>query len=400
MDQSTAAIRQATPADEGATERPRILIVASTLHIGGAEQVAACLASGLDRTRFDVTACYLKAPGTIAEQMLRANVDLVPIPGLIAGKRDYLTFRKLRRLIKARRIQVIHTHDIHGLIDGALCRLTTPGLKHVHTWHFGNYPHRSRRHKMIEGTLWRVPDALIAVGHHQASTIRDLYRIPESRMRVVWNGVEDPLLSQRAAQPLEGIRDAGDDVPVIASISTLIRQKGLEHLLDAAALLRNSGERFRLLIAGHGVLREPLEARARELDLGESVRFLGWVAQAADRILPRCDIFVQSSLWEAMSVVVLEAMAAGKPMVVTRVGENPHVVVDEGTGLTVPAGDAAALAAQLRRLLREPALRARLGAAARRRYHDAFTLRHMIDAHEALYSGLCGGERTIAASNG
>lgn len=360
-------------------------MVNSTLHIGGAEQVAATLSGLIEPADFDVTACYLKEPGLVADQMARAGVNLVPIPGLVPGRRDYFTSLKLRRLIRDRRAQVIHTHDIHGLIDGALCRMSMPSLRLVHTFHFGNYPHRKRQHKLIEGSLWRIPDALVAVGHVQAASIRDFYGIPETRLRILWNGVDDPF---RGDLPDNFTNLKVPGIPLIGSISTLITQKGIEHLLDAAALLKQSGEKFRLAIAGHGHLKEILQKKANQLGLDEHVKFLGWVSEASRKLLPVCDVFVQSSLWEAMSVVVLEAMAAGKPMTVTTVGENPHVVLNEKTGLTVPPGDARALAESLRRLLRDAALRESLGTAARRRYEEHFTNQHMVRAHESLYREL------------
>ncbi len=364
-----------------------VLIVNSTLHIGGAEQVAGYLAQGIDRRLFDVAACYLKEPGIVADQMVRGGVELLHLPGFQAGRRDYLSSLKLRQLIRSRGASVIHTHDIHGMIDGSVCRKLLPGLRLVHTFHFGNYPHRSNRHRLIESVLWRVPDAVVAVGHAQAEAIRDCYHIPTDRLRVIWNGVEDPI--HRVNQErLAGITSPG--VPVIGSISTLIPQKGLEFLLRSAAILRDSGERFLLLLAGGGVLYESLRALAQDLNLGEHVRFLGWVAQASDRVLPACDIFVQSSLWEAMSVVVLEAMAAGKPMVVTRVGENSNVVIDGETGLTVPPANPEAMALALRRLLHDVDLRRRLGDAARLRYERTFTTQHMITAYETLYRELLG----------
>jgi glycosyltransferase involved in cell wall biosynthesis len=183
-------------------------------------------------------------------------------------------------------------------------------------------------------------------------------------------------------------RKIPDGTPIIASISTLIRQKGLEHLLEAAALLHQSGDRFALLIAGDGSLRDSLMANAAKLGLKDHVQFLGWVPGASGRVLPFCDIFVQSSLWEAMSVVVLEAMAASKPMVVTSVGENPLVVVHGTTGLLVPPASPAALAEGLRTLLRDAALRHEMGRAARFRYEQLFTVQHMIAAYESLYDEL------------
>jgi glycosyltransferase involved in cell wall biosynthesis len=385
LSSNTVSDKFAPGAIEAPRARTRLLMVNSTLHIGGAEQVAATLSGLIDRAGFDVGACYLKEPGLVADQMLRAGVKLVPVPGLVPGRRDYFTSMKLRRLIREQRAQVIHTHDIHGLIDGAICRLTMPSLRHVHTFHFGNYPHRKGQHKHIEGALWRVPDALIAVGQVQAASIRAFYGIPENRLRVLWNGVEDPIVSR---EPGEFANLKVPGIPLLASISTLIPQKGLEHLLDAAAMLKQSGEKFHLVLAGHGALKEVLQQRARALGLDEHVKFLGWVSEASRKLMPVCDIFVQSSLWEAMSVVVLEAMAAGKPMTVTTVGENPHVVLNEETGLTVPPGDARALADSLRRLLRDERLRDSLGRAARRRYEEHFTNAHMVRAHESLYTEL------------
>ena len=367
--------------------RTPIMIVNSTLHIGGAEQVAASLAQGLNSATFDVSACYLKESGLIADQMVAAGVELQPLPKFRAGRRDYLTSLKLRALIRSRGIKIIHTHDIHGLIDGSVCRALMPGLRFVHTLHFGNYPHRRKRHRLVEQALWRIPDALVAVGHAQAESIRTLYGIPAERLRVIWNGVDAPSdrgeADKRACASLPS-------VPVIASVSTLIHQKGLDYLLQAAALLRDSGDECMLFIAGDGHLRDALHEQARALRLEDSVRFLGWVPKASEQILPACDIFVQSSRWEAMSVVVLEAMAAGKPMVVTEVGENPHVVVNASTGLTVPPCDPRALADALRTFLRNVDLRQRMGRAAQQRYQAQFTTRHMIDAYETLYRELAG----------
>lgn len=369
-------------------------MVNSTLHIGGAEQVAANLCEHLDPARFEVTACYLKENGTVGQQMLDAGVDLVPIPGWRAG-RDYLTAWKLRKLVRQRRIQLLHSHDIHSFMDASACRLSTPGLRHVHTFHFGNYPHRDPRYARIEKLLWRVPDTLVAVGHEQAATIRDLYGIPADRMRVIWNGTDAP--TPQLAPEITAQLPA-DGTPVIGSISTLIPQKGLPDLLQAAALLRQRDRRFVLILAGEGKLRAQLEEQTRQLGLQDHVRFLGWVNAASRRALPAFDIFVQSSHWEAMSVVVLEAMAAAKPMVITAVGENARAVDTETHGLVVPPRSPQALADALDRLLADPALARRLGEAAQRRFSEAFTVQQMIRNHEALYEQLITGRSTAAAA--
>jgi glycosyltransferase involved in cell wall biosynthesis len=367
----------------------RILMVCSTLHVGGAERVAASLSEHLDPRRFEVTACYLKENGVVGQAMLNAGVNLVPIPGFVPKKLDRLTSLKLRRLVKERGIQLLHTHDMHGFMDAAVCRLTVPSLRHVHTFHFGNYRQREPKYRRMEKVLWRVADAPVAVGHMQAETLNEVLGIPRQRLAVIWNGVDEP-------QPdiADSVRDAiaNEDRPIVASISTLIDQKGLHHLLNAAAQVLRSGRRFLLLMVGNGYLREKLENQARELGIADSVKFLGWVPDAARRALPACDIFIQSSLCEAMSIAVLEAMAASKPMVITSVGDNARVIDHEQTGLVVPPADPAALAASLTRLLDEPDLRARLAQRARQRFVERFTVKQMVSEYEALYARLLGRE--------
>jgi glycosyltransferase involved in cell wall biosynthesis len=371
-----------------APRRRRVLIVASTLHTGGAERVIACLARNLDRDRFDVTVCYLKEGGVVADEISRDGTAVVPIPGLRLGKLDRLTALKLRRLIRSGRFELIHTHDMHGFMDGVACKVLVPGLRHVHTFHWGNYPQREPRYRFIENIIWRMPDQLVAVGRRQAEAIRDLYRVPQARLDVIWNGVSHT--SPDIAKEMLAIT-RGSDVPVIGSISTLIEQKGITHLLQAARLLVDAGARFKLVIVGHGHLRAELEQLRDSLGLTGHVHFLGWITEASVRALPACDIFVQSSLWEAMSIVILEAMANSKPIVATRVGDNEHMLVDGQSGLLVPRADARALADALLGLLHDPALRARIGAAAHERHAQLFTTRHMIQAHEAMYERLLPG---------
>jgi glycosyltransferase involved in cell wall biosynthesis len=369
-----------------AAHRPRVLIANSTLHIGGAEKVAANLAVHLDQFRFEVTACYLKQNGVVGEQMARDGVNLVPIPGLRSDDRaDYFTSLKLLRLIRQRNIQILHTHDTSSFIDGAICKLLRPSLKFINTFHWGNYPVLPAGEERVERLFWRLADALVCVGHEQAAQVRKLYRIPESRIRVIWNGTDMPRPDVAAE-----VRDllAGDGTPVLCSISTLIPQKGLEDLLEAAAIIRRAGKAFRLLLVGEGRLRETLEKRAAELDLNGTVFFLGWVKEASRKALPACDVFVQSSHWEAMSVVVIEAMAAGKAIVATTVGENGRVITDEVDGLLVPPKEPARLAAAMVRAIEDADLRARLGANARQKFARQFTTAHMIRNYEQLYSEL------------
>lgn len=367
--------------------RPRVLLVASTLHVGGAEKVVADLARHINRKKFDVSVCFLRENGLVGETMERDGVELIGLARETRGHPDYWTSLRLMNFVRRNGVQLIHSHDTHGLVDCSIVRSLVFNVKHVHTFHYGNYPHLQANHARLERLVWWRPDRLIAVGFKQSDTIKKFYRISSDRLHVIPNGIgeyqplhDDVLVRRAAAHPW----------PVIASISTLTYQKGLTHLLKAIAILKSQDLNVLLLVAGDGPLREELEHQARDLRLGPNVVFLGWVPEASRRLLPISDIFVQSSLWEAMSIVVLEAMSAGKAMVVTNVGENPNVLKDGVSGMLVQPGDAEALAAAIWRLLNQPETAMLMGRNARADYQLSHGVQTMVDAYQAEYESLIG----------
>jgi glycosyltransferase involved in cell wall biosynthesis len=115
----------------------------------------------------------------------------------------------------------------------------------------------------------------------------------------------------------------------------------------------------------------------------------GWLTDAAVRALPTFDIFFQPSLWEAMSMVTLEAMAVGRPIVATRVGEAPAILEDGQDGLLVDPRDVTGMTSALLKLITDPALRLRLGETARRKVAGRFTVQEMTRAYEAIYEEMC-----------
>ena len=368
-------------------ESVNVLIVASHLWIGGAETVIRHLALSLDRRRFNVTVCTLKERGRIGDELAKAGLDIITLPQPPAGKIDYFTFRKLLRVIRERKIDVLHTHTTHGLLDACLCKLLKPGLRVVHTFHFGNYPHIQPRLILIERIFSRVADRIFAVGRAQRSTLQQVFGFSDARIGTIWNGVTSP----------SGAIDAGFRVkanavnrPLVGTIATFIEQKGLFDLLDVARRIKDSGRDVAFAIVGEGHLRPQLEAKRRELGLDADVYLPGWVTSAADLVMPTFDVFFQPSLWEAMSVVILEAMAAGKPVVATRVGENPTVIDDGENGLLVQASDIDGMAAALCRVLDDPSVACQLGEAARQKVAQQFSVEHMARAYEQVYLELAG----------
>ena len=193
-----------------------------------------------------------------------------------------------------------------------------------------------------------------------------------------------------AARPLVAREDtrralgADDDELVLLTLASLVPRKGIDVLVDALGLLAARGAAPVAWIAGEGEQRAALEARAAGLGLGGRVRFLGRRDDARD-LLAACDAFVLPARREGLGVAALEAMAAARPVVASRVGGLAEAVVDGRTGILVEPGDARALADAIERLARDPALRARLGAAGPARVAEGFLAEQMVEEYERLY---------------
>ncbi|MBT9134928.1 MAG: N-acetyl-alpha-D-glucosaminyl L-malate synthase [Firmicutes bacterium] len=163
--------------------------------------------------------------------------------------------------------------------------------------------------------------------------------------------------------------------------------KNQQLLLGAFARVPDAREKGRLLLVGEGEKRRELELQTQALGLSHRVSFLG-VRTDIPEILGACDVFVLSSSWEGNPLSVMEAMAAGKPVIATAVGGVPELVVDGATGLLVPSGDAAALAEEMSVLLHDAARRRELGGAAVKRAEEQFCVKVMAKRYEELYENL------------
>ena len=366
--------------------RLKVLLVHSTLHIGGAEEVSANICRRIDRDEFDVHVCFLKERGVIADKIESEGTIVHAVADEHRKRTDYMTWWKLRRLISREKFKVIHSHDVHSLIDGSLCRLTTPSLRHIHTFHFGNYPNRAKEFRRLERAAWRVPDQLVTVSDHQQEGVRALYGIPQHRVQTLWNGV-DVLPAIEPVPEIARFRKEGRTI--IGSVNTLIEQKGMPDLIRVAQILKSlDAEPFVFLIAGGGPLLDELRSSVVDKGLQNEVVFLDWVKQAPQSVIPYIDIFFQPSHWEAMSIVLLESMAVGSAIVATSVGETPRILKDNVHGVVLPAGDTDAMASAIMRLVSNPELRKELGENARVHYQDHFTATSMAKRHESLYRSI------------
>jgi glycosyltransferase involved in cell wall biosynthesis len=351
---------------------PRRVLLVSQPTDGGVFRHVRDLAEGLPQHGFEVA---VATPPALP--LVRA-----PSPGA-----DARALRGLVRAVRASRPDLVHAHSSKA---GAVARLArvlaphTPVLYTPHGYaHAGYFESRAQRraYALAERALTPLASRIVCVCEAERRLALGLGA--GDRARLVYNGVAAPA-GGPAHPALEALRARG---PVIATVTLLRPGKGLETLLDALPAVLAAHPAVQLAIAGAGVDREPLEARARERGVAASVHFLGFVEDPA-AVLRGADVFVSSSWAESFPYVVLDAMALGRPIVATRVGGVAEAVRDGESGLLVEPRDAGALAQALIRLVSEPARADELGARARSQVRARFSLERMLEGLTSVYADL------------
>lgn len=323
----------------------------------------------------------LLCPGSSrsAQEAQRRGIELVPVR--MRNDLDGGAVIKLARAFRACGAQLVHLHTgranwLGGLGARAarLPAITTRRLyrrvkRSWRTWLI--YHHLVQRAVAISPA---VAECLAAGG------------VPRERTQVIYDAIDpaqlQPTVDPAATRAALGAR-AGDCVLLV--LATLIHGKGLDLLLDALALVAAAGLQPLVWIAGDGPEQRALVSQAGRLGLLGQVQFLGRRADAPN-LLAACDVFVLPSRREGLGVSALEAMATGRPVVCSAVGGLKDSVVEGRTGLLFPPGDTQRLAEALVRIIRDDALRARLGQAGPDRIAEQFLSGQMIDAYDRLYS--------------
>jgi glycosyltransferase involved in cell wall biosynthesis len=385
---------------DAARPRVRVLRIISRLNVGGPALHALLLNDRLDPCRYDSRLVvgqvgddegdYLTLHGATPERV-------VSVPALgrdVEGRRDWSAFWSLVKLMRTFRPHVVHTHTAKagtlGRIAATLCRVPVV----VHTYHghvFDGYfsPWKTRLVVGVERVLAHRASALVAVTERVRRDVlaRGIGR--PDRAVVVPLGLDlDPLVAAPARRgELRAELGLAPAVPLVGIVARLVPVKAHETFLQAARAIAPARPDVVFLVVGDGERRAELEGAVRAAGLGSRVRFLGWRADL-DRLYADLDVVVLTSKNEGSPVALIEAMAAGRPVVSTRAGGVEDVVADGVTGRVVPIGDAAAVARAIVDLLEEPAEAARLGAAARDAVVTRFASARLVDDVDRLYRRL------------
>ena len=350
--------------------RLRVLVVIKCLGFGGAERLLADTVSNGDHEAFDYEVAYVLASEDGMVPLIEA--DGTPVHSLGAtGNGDLRWMGRFRRLLQDGHFDIVHFHlpytaSLGRLVVASIPSATRPAI--VYTDH-SLWNKMAIVVKALNRTTIGLDQAMIVVSD---AALESLPRSIRGRARVLVHGVDlsqaEALVARRQDIRAEVRREFGvaDDDVLVVSVANLRPEKGYDVLLDATRILADRGLPAKVVAVGRGELEEEMAARHARLHLGDRLVFAG---QRADvlRILAGADAFVLASRQEGLPVVLMEATSVGLPIVATAVGGVPQVLTDDVDGLVVPPGDPVALADALARVIADPDLRTRLGAAAKER---------------------------------
>jgi glycosyltransferase involved in cell wall biosynthesis len=366
----------------------RVLNVVPTLMCGGTENQFMALARSLDRTRFDVEFACLRRWGGFVDELVARRIPLTeyPVPTFRSVTALAQQARLARHIVR-RDVQIVHAYNFYGNV------FATPPARLVAPVVIASIrdraPYLTPMQKRVQRYACQFADCLLV----NADAVKD-WLVDEgydaSKISVIRNGVDLDRFDNAPA-PLHLRRELGlgDATPLVGVISRLTRLKGLEHFLEAAAMVRARVPEAHFLIVGEtspmdrAYLGE-LQQYAERCGVADRVIFTG-LRTDVPAVLASLNVSVMPSLNEALSNVVLESMAAGAPTVATRVGGTPEAIVDGETGMLVPPADSPALADAIVHLLSDTPLATQLGHAARLRIVDHFSVTRMVRLTEDLY---------------
>lgn len=362
------------------------------LDVGGLEMMVVSLAKRLDRERYRPAICCFDCVGPLADEVALQGVDVFLVKRRSGVDVSYIF--KLARFLRRQNTQVLHLHNptafFYGALAGRLARIS----RIIYTEHGRDFS-RSRKVQLADRMLSQLVNAVVSVAEWGRRYLVTQEGIDPRRIITIYNGVDAGKLAPRRDRA-QMRRELGlrDDDAVVGIVARLDPIKNHRCLLHAVAGLVAEIPELRLLIVGEGPMRTELEVLTGALGLQSQVRFLGCRNDIGD-LLNAMDIFVLASLSEGLSLTLIEACIAGRPIVATDVGGNAEVVAHGVNGLLVPPDDPGALAAAIRALTQDWATAAHMGTMGRRRFEERFTLDRMVRRYEALY----GNSERISALN-
>lgn len=370
----------------------RVLQIVASSRGGGAE-VLRCLVKGLNAREFESHVIMPDDGGHVGESDF-AELGAALYRFQLDRGFNFREFWRLRRFVRGGHFDLVHVHGARAALWGRLAAIGPRRPRLVFGVHGLSIVHYTGLKRgllvSIERLLRRVTDATVCDSNVERADVIKWGIAAPDKARVIWNGIDlDRLLTPRRERAATRARlQLSDNVPVLVTVCRLNKPRDFETLLAGMAQIVQQQPDAQLLIVGDGPLKPHVEALIDQHQLQDHVRLLGLVRDVGE-ILIAADIAVLITAgWEGLPLAALEAMALGRPLIISDVGGNREAVLDGETGCVIPPRDVGAFAAAALDLMRDPVKARRLGEAGAVRARQHFSLRRMADQAAEIYREL------------
>lgn len=369
----------------------KVAFLASSFTVGGAEMVMRDVILGLPPGRFSSRLLFLKSPGIIGEELFARGVP--GEAGLLSGRYDPAVLFRLIRRLRAFSPHILFTLDHrNALLWGRLAALSAGVPARAFASHSTGRPGGGRNFNIIDHGLMWATDTVVALSESHATYLAGREKIPASKITIIENGIDTGRFAHVDRDAIDACRSElaiPDGCNVVMMVAALRPEKAHEAFLDAARSLSESMDNIRFLVVGGGPREQELRELSSRLSLEDRVLFLGRRSDIPV-LLGLADVLVLPShpVVETLPLVVLEAMAAGVPVVASAVGSVPEVVRDGETGLLIPPADSHALAEAVTRLFNHRSLGHGMAERAKKLVLTRYTSVRMVDGYVALFERL------------
>ncbi len=360
----------------------RVMHVVIDMDKGGLQNVVLNLCRQIKHPEIEQLVCCLEAEGELVPVLKELGIPvffMAKEPGL-----DFLLPFKLAHLFRKNRITVVHSHDTGANFYGALGGLIAAVKCLLKTEH-GGINLATRRIMKFEGWLIKKMNKMITVSGYLKERVISRQGVESDRIMVIHNGIDaDQYLSSVDLAAKRKELGFSPEDKIIFTVGRVVALKNIRLLIKAASRLRAEFPAIKIAIIGSGPEEEKLKKLTAEKNMADTVKFLGHRADISE-IIPALDIFVLCSRFEGLGLVLLEAMAAKKPVAASNVGGIPEIVRDKQNGLLFASDSEDELAEALKKLLTEPELVNKLTRAGYQTACEDFSVREMAEAYSDVY---------------
>jgi len=358
--------------------------------VGGAEQYLLTVFEKIDRNKWQIVLAYHPSDeiSSFVNKVRELNIETVSIPP-VRGYSDLYNIWKFIKILRSIRPSIFHANlnwplsCTYGIIAAFLARVKIiVATQHLYS------DTGSRLSNLIQRIVSRLVNRYVSVSSHIAKSMKE-HISPDIKVDVIHNGI--------MLQKYSGVNSTNGGLDVFSGLKTkqnfliiltvarLNKQKGHKYLLEAAGMVDYAN----FVFAGDGPERDNLEAYARKLQIDDRIKFLGH-REDTPTLINGCDLFVLPSLFEGLPLTIIEAMAAGKPVIASDIPGIDEEVIQDETGLLVPKENPEALGAAINSLLSNPEYAQRLGSAGRIRANEEFSADKMVKRISDIYEELIG----------